>query len=236
MIGPYLIEIDEVEIQRLSLDELDARMREAISGLPFVPFKPLRQEEKEFPKDHMDLLRIIATKWFLGEAELRTEMGNISTELLKKLKLDLYDMGAITESENVGVGKMKPKLVCCVTPKGAELLGMDYPKASPPGKGGLLHKFLQHTLARALPNSVVEHNADVVQYTNDESIAYEIELSDENLCRNIERDIALFSRVVIVARNEKECKALKAKAEDYFQAYTLNDVEFKTISEVLKNG
>lgn len=240
MIGPYLIEINDVEIPRLSPEELEERMKSAIAAMHYVPLKEEEAEEVQngkLKKLHTDVLMSFAREWWIPESRRCESLGNIHPEYFGRIVKDLQEMGLLGEKQYFGFGKGKPSITCFVTEKGAELLGIPYKEAVPPGKGSAAHRFLQKLMADKLKGVIEYGGADVVAY-KPEGVAYEIELdpSDEHFLKNIERDLSIFPRVVVVARSQKEISALKSKAEDHFSPSTMEDIEFKTIKEVLENG
>lgn len=240
MIGPYLIEISDVEIPRLSPEELEEKMKSAIAEMHYVPLKQEQFEDTsngKLKKLHTDVLMSFARDWWIPEIKRCESLGNIHPEYFGRIVKDLQEMGLLGGKQFFGFGKGKPSVTCFVTEKGAELLGIPYKDAVPPGKGSAAHRFLQKLISEKLKGVIEYGGADVVAY-KPEGVAYEIELdpSDEHFLKNIERDLSIFSKVVVVARTQKEISALKRRAEKYFSPSTLEDIEFKTIKEVLENG
>lgn len=165
------------------------------------------------------------------------ELSNIHPEYLGRMIRDLQEMGLLGPLENFGMGKGKPKKTAFVTEKGAELLRMEYKESVPPGKGGVQHRFLQLQLKNALRNSVVEFmSGDVVQYGPDGAMTvYEIELDpgDDHFLHNINIDLPLFGKIVVVARNPADLRLLKQKAVENLKPEVYEAIEFKTVKEVI---
>jgi len=240
MIGPFLVEIIEVEITTLSPEELEEKMQSAVAGLRYIPVKEAQQEEKAksgIKKLHTDVLLSYAKEWWMPENK-RCESLSLHPEYFGRIVKDLQGMGFLGEKQYFGYGKGKPSATCFVTEKGAGMLGIPYSQTVPPGKGSAAHRFLQNLLAEKLKGVVEYAGADVVEYRTNGSVAYEIELdpSDEHFLKNIERDLSTFSMVVVVARSQKDLTALKSRAENWFLEDTLGEVEFKTVKEVLESG
>lgn len=245
VLGPFLVEIDEMKIPKVSPQGVDAKMREAIAKMHYVPAPKIESEKGErngegkITNTHMDVLESHANDRFISGKERCQRLGNISYEFYQRLAKDLQEMGLLREFENFGTAG-KPSVTAFATEKGAEMLGKDYKDCVPPGKGGVQHRFLQNLLSKKI-NGVVEFmGGDVVHYNPDGSMTvFEIELgpSDDHFLKNIEVDLGIFGRVVVVSRNIQDLKILKKKAREHFGADSeiLKGVDFKTIQEVL-NG
>ncbi len=243
--SPTLVRILDFRIHRGSPEGVESAIRQGLSELHFVSreLEPVVEKAKnETPKLtilHTDVLRSFATKWFVSLEQRQEECGNIHPEYFGRIVRELQSMDLLGELGNFSSGRGKPGKTAFVTEKGAQMLGIPHEKCVPKGRGSasVQHRYLQHILQQSLGNAVVEfQDADVVEYRPEGSLAYEIEMEvSEHIIRNIERDLATFGKVVVVARYPDVGK-IKGIIEKALGAGIFDRVEVKTVQAAIKHA
>jgi predicted ArsR family transcriptional regulator len=89
---------------------------------------------------------------FRNTEKISEFMGNLNLAVAKRSLKKLETQGYV-KSFNANLGFGRPKKLYIGTEKGATLLGEDYKKVKPKGKGSLLHQAAQHLLSGALGDS-----------------------------------------------------------------------------------
>jgi len=241
---PSQLEIPYVERKKYDPREIEAATRERLLKVPFVPFdareiessgKRITSRDGEISKDHMGILEDIIERPFATLIE-REKKLRIPPESLAKRMSELLGMRLIRPLEDCSTGK-KPFKTTFITEEAARLLGKDYGKCIPPGKGGVNHRWVQHCLKQALENSVIEfQSGDLVQYCNGLKMVWEIEMNpkEPHVLEQIQRDLANFDRITMVAKSQADLKVLVNSVKKHFGSD--ERISFTTVGEVLKNG
>lgn len=235
------MEITECLVPEIFSEELEKRLEEEISKLHYVAAEKFDEEEAEegdskLTADHVKVLEDFARRWFVSLEDRCKKLGNIHPEYFGRMVKDLQEWVLLGKLESFGVSKGKPRKSALVTEEGAKYLQIPYKKCIPPGKGGLLHRFIQSYLKNVLPYSTIEfQSGDLVQYQPEgRKIVYEIELNplDDHFLKNIRVDLSIFDEIVVVARTPADKKSLKEKATQVLEPEIFEVVKFKTVKEV----
>jgi hypothetical protein len=155
-----------------------------------------------------------------------------------RLVKDNQGMGFLGPLQDFGYGRGKPSKTAFVTEKASEVLQMNYEHCIPPGKGSAQHRYLQKLIKEKINGTVEFLSGDVVRYTPAGSVVYEIELLNndhDHFLKNIEIDLPLFNRIVVVIQSVQDKKKVMKKAQEELDSELFNEgiVQFKTIQEVL---
>ena len=114
-----------------------------------------------------------------------------------------------------------------------------------PGKGSMEHKYWQHTIKEYYEKrgwyAVIEQcfdgkNIDVGIYNKQtgEQSAIEIELTDQNLIENVEKDTAAgLYKIIICLKSEKAKKGYEEKLREIFDEETMKKVSFEILGNFI---
>jgi hypothetical protein len=154
---------------------------------------------------------------------------------------ELFAQGLVTK-HSIGFGKGKGSITLYkITEKGASFARMD--NVDIPGHGEMPHKYWQHVIkefyARLGYSAEIEKrfgikNADVGFENDGKKTAIEVELTNEHLIENIERDFqAGCDTVIIAAPSKRSITAYRKRIELYSKAF-LDKVEFRVLTDFLR--
>lgn len=230
---PYKFRTKDFILPKISEEDINQRMEEALSSLPYVPIPETEREIDELrAKDGLeiksfsskkitlrprktwkDILEILLDVLFIGLSQLYETMG-ISPRFCRKVIQEMESFNMI-ETCTISSGKRgNPTTYVMMKPIGAEFLGIDYADIKLPGKGSTEHVLLQNLIASNMKESgrtaVVEHfmngkSADIVEFGNDDkTIAYELELEpNEHVAENVKKDLEAGFDQVVIVSRNK---------------------------------
>jgi len=208
--------------------------------------KPEEPRAEEKPVSGNELIRFLThvkDKPFMDVTERYKELGYTSTAVANKIQNELIGKGFM-EKVVVNRGYKKGNITLFqITPKGMEFARID--KIDIPGKGGLEHKYWQHTIKEYYEKrgwyAVIEQcfggkNVDVGIYNKQtgEQSAIEIELTNQNLIENLEKDTAAgMHKIIICTRSEEKKKAYEEMLHKAFDDETLKKVSFEVLGNFI---
>ncbi|MFQ6031491.1 MAG: helicase HerA domain-containing protein [Candidatus Zixiibacteriota bacterium] len=242
--APRLIEITDLNLPPVSEEELDDYMAPLLQQLKYVPDdgSPPPVVEDPEPSQKVNIKRIdrqvlekVIDHPFGNVARIAKLMGDLSPVIAKNILKKLEDQGYV-ESFHANLGFGRPKKLYLVSESGAELLGEDYQRVKPKGKGSPLHRAAQHLIAdniaeQGLAGFVEYHSADVAEVIGNGRVrAYEIELLPHSgdIPEQIVKDLELgFSEIVVLTVNKEGLKKVRKRVEQRLLA----DSKVGTISD-----
>ena len=243
---PKLIRIPEIQRPRINLLELEMRSREWLARVPYVPFDINELKEKRttasLPKPEpitdfrKDILRDLLEDPFISQRDRCQKFGKSQEEMAKIMKG--LEQNRLIVRQSFGLGRGAPKEGALLTESALKWLGA---KHNVPGRGSLQARYITHRLKQEVfPNSFIEtEKCDLTVY-DDGKGAVEVELEGskgEHFLVNIQRDITSgFDWVIVLCMTDKAVKRMEKIAKEQLSADLLKKVEFKTVSEVLRNG
>lgn len=206
--------------------------------------KPEEPKAEEKPVEGNELIRFLTHIYQYPFADLTTrkeKLGFSSTATLYKIKKELVGKGLAKEVE-VRRGHGKGGIILFeITPAGMEYAKID--RIGIPGKGGLEHKYWQHTIREYYAKqgwyAVIERNfdgknVDVGIEKDSQKVAVEVELTPENLIVNVEKDSKAVEKILVCVKSQETKKSYQEKLEQIFGEETLIKVEFKILGEFIE--
>jgi hypothetical protein len=160
---PRLIKVADLNLPHVSETELDSYMKPILHRLRYVqadgssvtPVEISNQDDAKgikIRKIDRQILEKVFECPFRNTEKISEFMGNLNLAVAKRSLKKLETQGYV-KSFNANLGFGRPKKLYIGTEKGATLLGEDYKKVKPKGKGSLLHQAAQHLLSGALGDS-----------------------------------------------------------------------------------
>lgn len=242
---PVLAELDQLVIPRTPYQKFLEAKSQAEKEKKAEARKVRREEtkKKEAIEDNtlIKILTNIREHPFIDQKARIQLLGlSSSTSTTNKLFKELAKRELVTV-HRIGLGRGKSTRVLYeITEKGKQFASMD--KVEVQGKGGLQHKFWQHTIKEFYENlgykAEIEKlygskNVDVGLEIDNKRTAVEVELTPENLIENIEKDLdSGCERVIIAVPNRRFIETYKKKLES-FEHDVLGNVEFKVLSNFI---
>lgn len=184
-----------------SLEEIARERKErmrAFEEKPFQETKPDKKTSEGLSSDEELLLRDIYTRPFVLLTTRYQDLGSrLSKGKAGRIKSKLVKLGYMDELP-IKTGKRggQPKLLK-LTDRGCALLGVEDPYKGM-GKGGFEHIFWQNIIGGnfreqgykvALEDNVGQNAADLGMEKDNERIAVEVTLHNDNVTRNVTRDL-----------------------------------------------
>jgi hypothetical protein len=229
--------------------------------MPEEPFEMPEQEEstaqdnprKKKPKPTRDdeiignILRNIKEHPFIPVTE-RYEMLVLPPAKADRLVDEMEARGFIEKiSFNRGYGTGGSILLLKITD-----YGFEYAKMKPfiiPGKGSLEHQYWQHKIKEYYENLDAKNFVEIemkigfkhvdvgIKKTDGSIIAVEVELTNSNLVSNVKEDIDNgVNHLIIAARAKRTLTNYEKTLKKHFSEEFINKLEFKILSEFLKEA
>ncbi len=255
----------DIEPPRTSKDEIQERMDEILSNIPWLPeanrISPnirsgvtdvsnsdIGDSVEQLRDVHTRALKSVLQNPHFSTSEHAESIGMTSPWTMNHTVEELKNMGLL-EIFAFSVGQRgSPPRFLKLTETGAQFIGADPRKARITGKGGFEHAILQHRIRQYLQaqgcSATVEFNlngksVDLAQFEADGNIrVFEVELhATGHVVENINRDLDAGCReVVIVTRNKTEQKRIMALVNAELVSDRRDKVEFRTIEQIRKKG
>lgn len=260
---PYLVEIIDFPIKKVSEEYIREKMDPVISSLPYTPLPGREDETDEFhiaggmeigavssrkielkPRPIWKMiLEKVAEKGFFSLTQLYEEIG-ASPRFMRRVIGEMEDLRMV-DAATLSLGRRgNPTTYILMKPKGAEFLGTKYEYVKLPGKGSTSHILIQNLVVRKLNESgrkaAVEYylngkSADVAEFTEDKTMAYEIEMEpNQHVAENIVKDLeAGYTEVVVISKNnmlENEIKDIVYRSVDLAMQ---DKVSFRLLRDIL---
>lgn len=252
---PRLVRVMDLNLPKVSEQQLDSYMEPLLQKLNFIPTDNSTASAVDLPKlaslrkIDKQIVKKLLEHPFYNVQKICKVMGNLSPMIAKGSLKKLEEQGYI-ESFMANLGMGRPKKLYILAERGANLLGEDYGKVKPKGKGGLLHQAAQRLLSEALAGSdqniLVEYErVDVAQVLDNGKLkAYQIELNPQsgNILNQILNNFkAGFSEVVVLSVNKEALSKVKDRVHSELPkspggAHLLSRITFSLLKHYLNLG
>jgi hypothetical protein len=239
---PFLLAVPLFKIKKqLSDDEVKGRM----SGFYAKLDKEIKTVETPWPVEvktdippkNLTLLYFLSNEPFTKVNEMKKAPGFKSAEEVSNA-LNWLEKNGFIQKESFRISKRGRKSTFAIlTEKTHKYFGTKGPK----GKGGFEHSLYQYLIMKKLAVKGIEAKVegrikgtkacDVLAFTKDGEVAYEVTLHFENLLTNVRQDLfSGVSEVVIVTRDDKDLEVAKqAVNNDKEMEQYREKISFRTI-------